>query len=93
MIKLVIRDAPSGTPIRYQGEYYDLDLTGYQPPRPAVNGSIPIFVAAVGPKMCRMAGRVADGLLGITITSPMWLRDVAIPNVEAGLRRAATSAT
>ena len=87
-IRLIVETAPSGKPIRYAGEYYNLDLSGYQPPRPPVNGRIPIFVAGVGPKMCRMAGRVADGLLGITITSPRWLREVAIPNVEAGLKQA-----
>ena len=87
-IRLIVEMAPSGRPIRYSGEYYTLDLSGYQPPRPAVNGRIPIYVAGVGPKMCQMAGRVADGLLGITITSPRWLAKVARPNVEAGLRRA-----
>ena len=87
-VRLIVQTAPTGRPIRYQGEYYNLDISGYQPPRPPVNGVIPIYVAGVGPKMCRMAGRVADGLLGIRITSPHWLREVGIPNVEAGLRRA-----
>jgi len=86
--RLIMDQAPAGAPIRYQGEYYQLDLSGYQPPQPAVNGRLPIYVAAVGSKMCTMAGRVADGPLGITITSPRWLQEVAIPSVAAGLRRA-----
>lgn len=87
-IRLIVEKAPRGEPVRYQGEYVSVDLSGYQPHAPAVNGRIPIYVAGVGPKMCAMAGRVADGLLGITITSPHWLREVAIPNIEVGLKRA-----
>lgn len=87
-IRLIVQTAPTGAPIRYAGEYYNLDISGYQPARPPVNGAIPIYVAGVGARMCAMAGRMADGLLAITITSPLWLKEVAAPAIEAGLRRA-----
>lgn len=48
----------------------------------------PVLVAAVGPFMCRTAGRVADGLIGHPLASPAWLRDIVAPALAAALEGA-----
>src|SRR5260221_11920209 len=37
--------------------------------------------------MCRMAGDVADGLIGHPIQSLRWIDEVVVPSFEAGLKR------
>jgi alkanesulfonate monooxygenase SsuD/methylene tetrahydromethanopterin reductase-like flavin-dependent oxidoreductase (luciferase family) len=79
--------ANAGEPIRYEGEYHDIEIKGWARPHPAVRDKVPIYVAAVGEGMARMAGDVADGALGHIICSTRWLSEVMIPNFEKGLAR------
>ncbi|HEY0453305.1 LLM class flavin-dependent oxidoreductase [Actinophytocola sp.] len=51
---LTVRGLLSGAEVRYRGA----PLRMFSPPR-----HVPIYVAAAGPKMLRMAGRVADGVI------------------------------
>lgn len=46
-----------------------------------------IYVAALSPAMLRLAGEVADGVL-LWLCTPPYIRDVVIPEVEEGRRRA-----
>jgi alkanesulfonate monooxygenase SsuD/methylene tetrahydromethanopterin reductase-like flavin-dependent oxidoreductase (luciferase family) len=55
---------------------------GYQP-RP----DIPIYVAALSPKMLQLAGEIADGAM-LWLCNPNYIRDVVVPEVEAGRKRA-----
>ena len=45
----------------------------------------PILLAAVGPLMTKVAGRVADGLVCHAFQTAEYLRDVTLPNVYGGL--------
>jgi len=45
----------------------------------------PIFVGALGPRLTRMTAEVADGLLVMPFGSKRFLREVTMPNVDAGL--------
>jgi probable F420-dependent oxidoreductase len=76
-----------GTPLDFQGEHYRHTL---MPPlfRPGPNpyGAPPVMVAAVGPQMTRVAAEVADGLLLHGFTTPRYLSEVTLPQVEEGLR-------
>ncbi len=85
--RLIMESANAGAPIRYEGEYHDIDIKGWARPHPAVRQRVPIYVAAVGEGMARMAGDVADGALGHLICSERWLSEVMIPNFEKGLAR------
>ncbi|HYH60740.1 MAG TPA: LLM class flavin-dependent oxidoreductase [Solirubrobacterales bacterium] len=85
--RLIMESANAGAPIRYEGSYHDIDIKGWTRPHPAFRDKVPIYVAAVGEGMARMAGDVADGVLGHLICSPRWLEDVMIPNFEKGLSR------
>ena len=42
-----MRQASAGEPIRYEGEYYDIDIKGWVRPHPAPRESVPIYTAAV----------------------------------------------
>jgi len=77
-----------GAPLRYEGPFYSLSLmTPFFTPPPLV-GDIPIYLAAVNPAMCRLAGEVADGLHVHPLHSERYVREIVLPAVERGLQRA-----
>jgi probable F420-dependent oxidoreductase len=86
-VRQIMAQAHSGQPIRFQGDYHDIDIRGWVRPHPPVRESVPIYAAAVREGMARMAGDVADGLVGHPMCSLRWLDEVVIPNFEAGLAR------
>jgi probable F420-dependent oxidoreductase len=79
-----------GTPLDFQGEHYH--FTRLQPffsPGPIEPGPPPILLGAVGPRMTRLAGEVADGMLAHPTGSPArYLREVTRPALAAGARAA-----
>ena len=85
--RLIMRQASAGEPIRYEGEYYDIDIKGWVRPHPAPREAVPIYTAAVQAGMARMAGDVADGLIGHPIQSLRWIDEVVVDAFETGLRR------
>ena len=85
--RLIMEKAHAGEPIRFEGSYYDLDIKGWVRPQKPVRERVPIYTAAVREGMCRMAGDVADGLIGHLICSTRWLDEVVIPSFEQGLKR------
>ncbi|HET7510217.1 MAG TPA: LLM class flavin-dependent oxidoreductase, partial [Solirubrobacterales bacterium] len=85
--RLIMRQASAGESIRYEGEYYDIDIKGWMRPHPAPREAVPIYTAAVQAGMARMAGDVADGLIGHPIQSLQWIDEVVMPAFEEGLRR------
>jgi probable F420-dependent oxidoreductase len=85
--RLIMRQAGAGEPIRYQGSYYDIDVRGWIRPHPAPRESVPIYAAGVQGGMCRMAGDVADGLIGHPIQSLRWIDEVVVSSFEEGIRR------
>jgi probable F420-dependent oxidoreductase len=85
--RLIMAKAGSGEPIRYEGTYHDIDIKGWVRPDPPTRERVPIYTAAVREGMARMAGDVADGLLGHPICSLRWLDEVLVANFETGLSR------
>jgi probable F420-dependent oxidoreductase len=85
--RLIMEKASSGEPIRYEGSFYDIDIKGWVRPHPAARESVPIYTAAVQAGMSRMAGDVADGLVGHPIQSLRWIDEVVVDAFEEGLRR------
>ena len=55
---------------------------GYEP-----RADLPIYVAALSPKMLRLAGEIADGVM-LWLCNPSYIRDVVVPEVKAGRERA-----
>ncbi len=66
------------------GRHYRVRWSVAMPQRPAAP---PIYLAALSPKMCELAGEIADGAI-LWLCSPTYVRDVAVPAIERGRRRA-----
>ena len=85
--RLIMQQAAGGQPIRYEGDYVDIDIKGWIRPHKAARDRVPIYTAAMQEGMCRMAGDVADGLIGHPMCPVRWVDEVMIPNFETGLSR------
>jgi probable F420-dependent oxidoreductase len=72
--------------LRFEGEFYRLSLMppAFRP-EPSAYPSAPIYLAAVGPAMARLAGEVADGLFVHAFSTPSYVRATILPAVEEGL--------
>lgn len=76
-----------GEPLDFRGEFYQHTLmTPVFTPKPSEAGPPRVFLAAVGPRMTRVAADVCDGMLVHPLTSVAYLRENILPIVEAGLR-------
>ncbi len=82
----------NGAPLDYQGEHYTFTLmTPEFNPGPIEHPDIPVYTAAVGPAMCRVAGEAFDGVLPHGFTTPKYTEEVVLPMVAEGARRAGRS--
>ncbi len=86
VIRLITQRAHTGEPIRFSGQYYDVDIQGWRRPLSPVRDKIPIYLAGVREGMIRTAAEVADGLLGHPIYSLGWINEVVLPSLARGLR-------
>ena len=97
MLKMIARTR-LGERLEYQGEIHSIDWTPTSDPGEA---AFPVYLAAVFPKMMRVAAQVADGVAGGVTLSAEYLRDeikpqaaedaVAIDRDPANLRWTAAS--
>ncbi|WP_330256067.1 LLM class F420-dependent oxidoreductase [Nocardia sp. NBC_00565] len=72
----------------FRGDFYQHTLmTPMFRPEPNPWGSPPVLLAAVGPKMTRVAAEVADGLILHGFTTERYLREATIPLIESGLNQ------
>jgi probable F420-dependent oxidoreductase len=79
----------NGTKLNFKGEFYRFDLmTPFFNPGPIAHPQIPVYLAAVNPAMCRVAGEVCEGLHVHPFNSPKYLREHVQPAVDAGLGKA-----
>ena len=81
-----------GEPLRFEGKYYQHTLmTPAFTPENTEYGAPRVRLAAVGPIMTRVAAEVADGLIIHPFSNEKYIRDVTLPAVEEGLKRAGRS--
>jgi probable F420-dependent oxidoreductase len=72
-------------PLAFRGEHYRLTLmTPFFDPGPNPYGPPPVWLGALGPRMCRLAGEVADGVLLHPFHTGHYVRETVVPAVEAG---------
>jgi probable F420-dependent oxidoreductase len=84
----IVRRILAGENVTFQGEVFrvkNFQLHMAPPEKP-----IPIYMAAIGPKMLQLAGEIADGVLGYFYSLP-YLEQVVLPNLEIGAKRAGRS--
>jgi probable F420-dependent oxidoreductase len=74
-------------PVDHSGRFYRVRISSLGD-LAAPSRAIPIYTAGLNPRMIETAGRVADGLLGHTLFSPRYIREVARPALERGAARA-----
>lgn len=80
------------TPVKFHGDHFDFNLMPpFFNPGPIEKPDIKVFVSAVNPYMLQVAGEVCDGVLLHGFCTPKYTRDVIIPNIEIGARRAGRS--
>ena len=78
-----------GGRLRFAGDFYDFSLlTDFFNPGPISHPDVPIWVAAVGPAMLRLAGECCDGVFLHPLHSAEYLRATVLPIVAAGARAA-----
>jgi 5,10-methylenetetrahydromethanopterin reductase len=83
----IIRAILSGEAVDFEGKEFAAHVPPLRPDAEAPREPVPLYVAGTGPKMQRMAGEVADGLLTPSITTPGFVR-YARENLRAGAEAA-----
>ena len=77
----VLQPLLRGEVVHYEGEEFrvhsQVELPDCEPP--------PVIVAALGPQMLRVTGRLADGT-ALWLAGPKWIEDVVIPEMGGAAR-------
>ncbi|MHB8748152.1 MAG: TIGR03617 family F420-dependent LLM class oxidoreductase [Aggregatilineales bacterium] len=81
-------------PLKYKGDYYEFTLmTPFFAPEPLHLGTpegrikkpdIPIYIAGVGPHLCKLAGELCQGFHVHAFHTPRYLREVILPAIAQG---------
>lgn len=75
----------AGERLDHRGEFYQHTLmTPMFDPGPLAHGRPKIILAAVGPLMTKVAGRVADGFVSHSFQTEAYFRDITLPALAAG---------
>ena len=88
VVRLVMDTAQQGGSIEYDGKFYQIKARNFfgrstlQP-----RSRIPIYIAAVKPRMAALTGEIADGLVGNPMFSPKHVGDNIVPGLATGLRK------
>jgi probable F420-dependent oxidoreductase len=85
-LRAIWRTWQKGEPLAYEGKHYRFTLMTpeFSPPSTDLP-PIPVTIAAVGPAMMKLAGRVCDGVRLHGFATRRYLEETAIPQVTAGL--------
>ena len=84
-IRSVWRSWQDGRWLDFQGRFLRLDLmTPFFSPGPIGHPKIPVYVAAVNPGMCKVAGAVADGVHVHPLHTVRYLKEVILPSIGEG---------
>lgn len=86
-IREFIATCTTGQEIALDGEYEPMRIRGYQRPFPVTRKRIPIYLAAMGPAMTRLAGQIGDGWISHELCSPRYLTERILPELEVGIAR------
>ena len=79
LLRQMVRAQPGG-PVHFEGQIH---RTQWAPRVQPVRASIPVWLAAISPKMVRVAASVADGIAMGVLLSPEYVRDAIRPVAAA----------
>ncbi len=82
----------TGEKLNYRGQHYKLTFMNplFQP-EPIPHPNIPVYIAAVGPYMCKLAGELCEGVHVHSFHTPRYLQEVMLPRIQTGLDAAGRS--
>ena len=84
-IRHFVAHATAGEEMALEGEFEPMHIRGYERPYPVQRTEIPVYLAAMGPAMTRLAGRIADGWISHELCSPSYLSERILPEIDAGV--------
>lgn len=93
LVRQFVAGADLGEPISFEGEYERASVRGFRRPYPPARRDVPVYLAAVGPALTTLAGRIADGWIAHELCSPHYLATVALPRLAACARPAAPASS
>jgi probable F420-dependent oxidoreductase len=85
IVRTVVAKSHTGELTRYDGKYHTLDFSEWQPGPPPVRTELPIWIACLRTPLIRLAGEVADGVMGHPIWSLDWASTKVLDDLKAGL--------
>jgi probable F420-dependent oxidoreductase len=88
LIRRFFAEFGRGEPIESEGEHHRISVRGYRRPFAQRRPQVPVYLAAMGPVMTRLAGEIADGWIAHELGSPRYLRDRILPALGEGLAAA-----
>ena len=75
----------NGAKLNFAGDYYSFNLMPpFFNPGPIEFPDIKIFIAGVNPNMLKVAGELCDGVLLHSFNTPIYTKEVILPNIEKG---------
>jgi 5,10-methylenetetrahydromethanopterin reductase len=75
-------DAPNMKPVVHRGEFYPIDAAIMAPVLGPID--VPLVLGAFNPGMLKVAGRVADGIIGHGLFTDRWWDETVEPNLAIG---------
>ncbi len=91
LVRHVCRGAHEGL-VPFEGETFRIELAGLEPQPPPVRAEIPVWLGALRSPMTRLAGEVADGLIGHPLWNAEWWRTRVETDLRTGARAAGRDA-
>ena len=78
--------------LKYEGEFYKHTLMSpfFQPP-PIEHPNIPVYIAGVNEYLTQLSGEIADGFHAHPFSTPSYLKNVIMKNIETGATKAGRS--
>ena len=83
----IIRALLGGQEVKYEGQAFTAYAPALKPDAHAPRMRTPVYIAATGPVLQRLAGEIADGLLTASITTPGFVQ-YSRQKMEEGARKA-----
>ena len=76
----------------FKGKWYEFTLISpFFNPGPNQNGHVPIYISAVNKYNCRLVGELCDGIRMHPFNTPKYTREVILPSIEEGVKKAGRS--
>jgi probable F420-dependent oxidoreductase len=88
-LKAIFNTFQTNERANYQGKWYRFTLMSpFFNPGPNPNGGVPIYISAVNKYNCRLVGELCDGIRMHGFNTPKYTREVIIPSIEEGAKKA-----